>query len=330
MTMAKMSEEFNRMFQGYQVSGVSVEGEETVLSIKNETGSGTMGCYNVFPGIFLVYNHMVMDSCYQKVKPVSGFLQMNHCRRGCFEFELETGSRCFMGEGDLAVNDPETLMVVHSRFPLGKYEGVTIMMELEPASKWLEQNVPWANINLYEMKRRLGIQDAAFMVRASAGIRHIFDELYKVDERIRRPYIILKIVELIMFLTLTAEEKREYLPRFSPAVADGTKAVHEYLAKHPLERLTLAELSAKFHIAETSLKCCFKAIYGQTPGTFLRGERLKIGARLLIESPEMSIGEIALQAGYENPSKFARAFKAMFGETPLAYRHKGISMTDWS
>lgn len=328
--MAKMSEEFHRMFQGYRVSGISVEGEVTVLSVENESGSGTMSCYNVFPGIFLVYNNMSMESCYQRVESVSGFLQMNHCRRGCFEFELESGSRCFMGEGDLAVNDPEILTVVNSRFPLGKYEGITVMMELEPASKWLEENVPWANVDLYEMKKRLGIQDAAFMVRASAGIRHIFDELYEVDERIRRSYIILKIVEMIMFLGLTAEEKQEYLPRFSPAVADGTEAVHEYLSKHPLERMTLAELSARFHIAETSLKCCFKAIYGQTPGAFTRSERLKIGARLLLGSPEMSIGEIALQVGYENPSKFARAFKVMFGETPLSYRHKGVSMTDRS
>ncbi len=328
--MAKMSEEFNRMFQGYQVSGISQEGEETVMSVENESGSGTMRCYHVFPGIFLVYNNMSMKSCYQRVEPVSGFLQMNHCRRGCFEFELENGSRCFMGEGDLAVNDPEILTVVNSRFPLGKYEGITVMMELEPASKWLEENVPWANVDLYEMKKKLGIQDAAFMVRASAGIRHIFDELYEVDERIRRSYIILKIVEMIMFLGLTAEEKQEYLPRFSSTVADGTKAVHEYLSKYPLERLTLTELSARFHIAETSLKCCFKAIYGQTPGAFMRRERLKIGARLLIGSPEMSIGEIALQVGYENPSKFARAFKVMFGETPLSYRHKGVSMTDWS
>lgn len=109
MTMAKMSEEFNRMFQGYQVSGVSVEGEETVLSIKNETGSGTMGATMFFREFFLSITTWRWIPCYQKVKPVSGFLQMNHCRRGCFEFELETGSRCFMGEGDLAVNDPETL-----------------------------------------------------------------------------------------------------------------------------------------------------------------------------------------------------------------------------
>ncbi len=328
--MAKMSEEFNRMFQGYQVSAVSEEGEATVLSVENESGSGTMKCYQVFSGIFIVYNHMTMDTCYQRVEPVSGFLQMNHCLRGCFEFELENGSRSFMGEGDLAVNDPEILTIVNSRFPLGEYEGITIMVELEPASKWLEENVPWADVNLFEMKKKLGIREAAFMVRASEKIHHIFDELYKVDERIRRSYTILKAVEMIIFLNLMAEEKREYLPRFSPAVADGTKAVHEYLINHPLERLTLAELSGKFHIAETSLKCCFKAIYGQTPGAFLRGERLKIGARLLLESPEMSIGEIALQAGYENPSKFARAFKMMFGETPLSYRHKGMTMTDWS
>ena len=55
--------------------------------------------------------------------------------------------------------------------------------------------------------------------------------------------------------------------------------VHEYLSDNPLSHLTISELAAKFHVAETSLRCCFKAIYGQTLGSInIDGSHLNIEA----------------------------------------------------
>ena len=293
-----------------------------LLTVENESGRGTMCCYEALPGALLVYHDFKMGSCYQKVEPVRGFLQINHCRSGCFEFELAGGARSFIGEGDLAVNNPEILTVVNSRFPLRRYEGIMIMLELESASEWLKQNASWTDLDLYGVKEKLKKYGDVFLMRANTSIGHIFDEFYQVDERIRRPYSILKIAELLLYLSLVSKEEQRHLPRFSPQVVEGTKQVYAYLSQNPLSRLTLAELSARFRVAQTSLKSCFKAIYGQTPCAFVRAERIQIGARLLVEDPEMTIQEVALQAGYENPSKFARAFHAKTNETPFVYRNR--------
>ena len=49
--------------------------------------------------------------------------------------------------------------------------------------------------------------------------------------------------------------------------------------------------------------------------------RISEAARLLIER-EDSIMEIAAQVGYENSSKFAKAFQKFTGLTPSMYRQK--------
>lgn len=318
----QISEEYRRALQGYHVQNAEKCSGGMILSSENETGTGTMRCCEVFPGVILIHNQFEMRSGYQKVERINGYLHINHCRRGCYELQMQEGSLCYIGEGDLTVSDPGIMTVAASRFPTGRYEGISVMLEVEPAAQWLAKNAAWADIDLYEMKEKMQSCRDAFLLRSNSMIGHIFDELYHVEERVRQPYTKVKIIELLLFLSLALDGKKESLPRFSPAVTDAVMQAHEYLSSDPLTRLTIAEIAAKFHVAETSLRECFKAIYGQTVGGFLRGERIRRGARLLREFPEMTIGEIALKSGYENPSKFAGAFKALTGMTPMAYRHR--------
>lgn len=318
----EIPKDYNRIFQGYHFEGAEPWSCGTLLSKENDTGTGSMRCYEVFPGALLVYNEFHMASGYQKVEPVEGFLQINHCRRGCYELKDESGWLCYLGEGDLAVSDPEVTRIVDSRFPIGRYEGISVMLEIAPADQWLKEHVSWAGLDLFSIKEKIGHYEEPLLLRMNSSVEHIFEELYQVKEAVRSPLSVLKVVELLLFLSLEAGEPKRPLPHFSQAVAKSTQEVHAYLSSHPLTNLTLPELSAKFHISETSLKSCFKAIYGHTLGAFLRKERIQTGAALLRESPEMTIGEIALKSGYENPSKFAKAFKACMGVSPKEYRLK--------
>lgn len=317
-------EEYDKAFQGYRFFDAYKEGAYSIFQMKNETGNGAMRCYDVFPGVILSYNSLKMKGCYQQVKPVDGFLQINFCRAGCFEFQLADGSLCFIGEGDMALNDPSRMLISNSCLPLGYYEGISVMIDVAKATAWLHRHAYWSGLNLMEMQRRILDNEKALLIRPRAKIGHIFDALYETQEEVERSYCILKVIELFYALSQDAKGEQRYLPQFSPSVVKATRSAYEFLVRNPLCGLTLPEISAKFRIAETSLKCCFKAIYGQTPSAFLRMERICMGERLLIEHPEMSVGEIAQKIGYENPSKFAGAFKRLTGETPLSYRHKKL------
>ena len=83
--------------------------------------------------------------------------------------------------------------------------------------------------------------------------------------------------------------------------------------------LTLNELSKKYNISKTTIKTCFKAIYGKPLFKWRKEYRLQ-HAEELLKNTDFKIVEIANKVGYKNSSKFTAAFKDYSGFTPSEYR----------
>ncbi|WP_431732285.1 helix-turn-helix domain-containing protein [Clostridium botulinum] len=94
----------------------------------------------------------------------------------------------------------------------------------------------------------------------------------------------------------------------------------ENLHKH----YTLDQLSKEFDIPLTSMKICFKNVYGNSIFAYMRFYRINMGAVLLRQNKGCSIAEIAGKVGYDSPSKFSTAFKDVMGVSPLIYRKNSI------
>ena len=62
-------------------------------------------------------------------------------------------------------------------------------------------------------------------------------------------------------------------PYFDRLQLEHTRQAHDYLLTHQGSRITLPELAAKFHLSQSSLKICFKALYGVPVASYLRGLR---------------------------------------------------------
>ncbi|MFZ7104907.1 MAG: helix-turn-helix transcriptional regulator [Peptococcaceae bacterium] len=306
------------------------EGSCTVYRIENKTGRGELFCHDVFPGAQIIFNSLQLDTYDQKVRAGEDFLQINHCLEGCFEVELNGDLAGFLGEGDLAVNDPGKQPITNFRLPLGRYKGITLLFELEPAQRVLKGRFPDSGIDLYLIREKLCSGKELFLLRGRPETRAIFNELNHVDERVQEIYTLLKIVELLLFLSLMEDKTGEALPRFSRQVVEGTKGAWAFIMARPFKKTTIPELAGKFKVAETSLRQCFKSVYGQPIGSFIRSERIRRSAQLLQEHGELSVGQIALMVGYENQSKFAAAFKAVMGQTPLSYRRRNFRLHDRS
>ena len=87
-----------------------------------------------------------------------------------------------------------------------------------------------------------------------------------------------------------------------------------------LERwYTLEEISGKFDFPLTSLKKCFQGIYGCSITAYMKEFRMNAAAGMLKRTDEPIIS-IASRVGYDNPGKFAAAFRSVLGVTPSEYR----------
>lgn len=73
-------------------------------------------------------------------------------------------------------------------------------------------------------------------------------------------------------------------------------------------------------MARTNLFAKIKAITGQTPNDFIISIRLKKGALLLRNNPELNITEIAERLGFSSARYFSKCFKDLYNISPLSYR----------
>lgn len=73
-------------------------------------------------------------------------------------------------------------------------------------------------------------------------------------------------------------------------------------------------------MARTNLFTKLKAITGQTPNDFILSIRLKKGAVMLRNNPELNITEISDRIGFSSSRYFSKCFKEIYHVSPLAYR----------
>ena len=97
------------------------------------------------------------------------------------------------------------------------------------------------------------------------------------------------------------------------------KEVSAYMISNMNSRITLDDLTKKFHVSGTQLKTTFKGVYGVSIYSYIRKQKMQSAAQMLRNCDD-TVLEIAGRYGYENGSKFAKAFKETIGLSPNAYR----------
>jgi AraC-like DNA-binding protein len=103
--------------------------------------------------------------------------------------------------------------------------------------------------------------------------------------------------------------------------AETVRMVHDYLLENISERVTIEELSRKFHINPTTLKKAFKDEYGSSIAAHTKEHRME-RAEILLREGGASVSDVARAVGFDSASRFASAFKEKYGITPGDYRRK--------
>ena len=93
-------------------------------------------------------------------------------------------------------------------------------------------------------------------------------------------------------------------------------AVMQANLEHPLPIGAIARQTGR---TQKDLETRMRSEMGATPQTIYRRLRL-IQARKLVLETDLSVAEIALRSGYEDPSALTRAFRTEFGVTPRSLR----------
>lgn len=310
---------FSRQEMGSNVRKVCEDEVCTVFRVEDDSGEGFMTCYPVFKGCCLAYNDFHMEKCHSGFCPKSQMFCIDHCREGRIEWNTEWNRYIYVGAGDMQVNSRE-LHCSQFAFPLRHYHGLTIGFDIDEAEDTLLHVMEGFSVDIKKLREKFCPDNKSFIMRAGKQIEHIFSELYDLPECVRIPYFKIKVLELLLFLeALDVPESGEERPYFYKSQIDKVRNIASLLT-HNLERwYTLEELSEQFAFPQTSLKQCFKGVYGCSIAAYMKEYRMNAAA-LMLKNTQDSVISIAAQVGYGNPGKFAAAFRSVTGMTPTQYR----------
>ena len=96
--------------------------------------------------------------------------------------------------------------------------------------------------------------------------------------------------------------------------------VLNHLSVHFAEDLTLGGLARQFGYNEKYLSHSLHSVTGMNFRRLLCSYRVEHAMRLLAESPEMSIAQIAMRSGFTALNTFNRVFREQTGQKPGEYR----------
>lgn len=291
----------------------------SIYRSQDSTGDCEVTVYPVLSGIELVYYDVHMQSCDINLAKGREMLIITHCQEGRIEFEYKNGEYLYLASGDLSIQK-NTENIRHRYCPLSHYHGVSVAIDMNRVPRCFSCILDDVFVSPEELEMKFCSEKPYSIMRENISIEHIFSELYSVPENIRKGYHKVKVLELLLFLSgLEYKGESEERRYFSRSQVTAAKEAKKYLLAHLDEHITITELADMLGISSTSLKICFKGVYGDTINGYITNCKMQKAASLL-KNTDKSVLEIAGIVGYNNGSKFAGAFRRVMNKSPNEYR----------
>lgn len=238
--------------------------------MENESGSGNVTAFQVFPGIYLLHSDFHMQECPGAESDDANILWLDFCREGRVEWEISKDKYVYLESGSYII-DVRVGRKIILHFPMSHYHGISLRIHTNDANQALAEFVKGVSIDIYALRDKFISNGQPFIAKGNEIIRRIFEE------------------------------------------------IHNFIIASPGQHYTVGELSKRFGVPDSSLKRCFKGVYGTAVCSFMRSYRMDMAGHLLVETAD-TVAAVSAKVGYTNCSEFSEAFKAATGMTPIAYR----------
>ena len=273
----------------------------------------------LYSGIELCYLTFSTDSFSVQHKALSHIIQINYCKAGQMMWEMKNGNRIYLNPGDFSLHTMKACADSVLTFPNNMYQGLSIYIDLPKASETPPDLLKNSNIFETILPKKFCQNDSPAFLAGNEQTESIFSAFYDQPETLMPPYQKIKVLELLLYLTKMEFTPQNKLVEYQFELTETIRKIHDRLLRHMEQRITIEELSRQYLINPTTLKNAFKSVYGTSIAAHIKEHRMRLAARMLIES-NMNIAEIAQAVGYDSQSKFTTAFKAYFKVLPREYR----------
>lgn len=184
----------------------------------------------------------------------------------------------------------------------------------------------FGGLDIYAYTNCFGVLDLN-----ESGQKHVENLLFSImsemkGKRLGYEFVIRsKIAELLIFIMRC--KNGEYTTYQAETVkTEKHKKIHEiaeYINLYYKNKISLDYLAKHFYVSKSYLSRIYKEVTGFTVNEYINIVRIK-KAKLLLETTNKSITEIAEQVGYDSITYFEKVFKIYMETSPLKYRKQYI------
>ena len=221
--------------------------------------------------------------------------------KGCFHFP---NGDSFMREGQLVLIPPNTEC---------HYEGTT--------PEWILDFILFDGSICKDLMACLGLhQPGTYNVADSNVLFHYCEQIW--EELNRSNTYNSKVCSILLYQLLLELGYTAHYNTLSSGNAKNelVEAMMKYLEKHFSDDISLNMLSERFERTPEYLCTIFRRETGESIIQYLRNLRLHHARLMMLNMPEKTIKDIAIQCGFQSSSYFCKLFRAQSGMTPQAFR----------
>ncbi len=126
--------------------------------------------------------------------------------------------------------------------------------------------------------------------------------------------------DLLLLLLSLKQDRQRTATDLPPEPEDNLlRTINRLMAERRGQTVVVADLADAMGLSQSRLRVLFKEAAGIPLGAYIQNYRLN-RAMALLRTSDLSITEIAEEAGFGSPQAFSRIFKKELGQTPRAYR----------
>ena len=281
-------------------------------------GTGILYDYSIFPGIDLIFMDFNCSDIFDEPNEMRNVLEIRHYQEGRVEFEFEGDKVFHLQQEEFCVNGMLNMPARYS-FPFDYCSGLSLVLDKNSMTEVTRSQLALFQIDISVLEEDLDTAHQWYICKTPPSMCHVFEELYAAKEHETSQYFRIKVLELLYHATKLRKEDRVAATYYAREHIEIVKRVRKAMLKDLSRSTPLEQFLRGEAISTVTFQTIFKQIYGRSPYAYLKHYRMNSAAVQLRESNE-SINQIALSLGYSNASKFARAFRDVFGVLPKDYR----------
>lgn len=281
-------------------------------------GTGILYDYSIFPGIDLIFMDFNCSDIFDEPNEMRNVLEIRHYQEGRVEFEFEGDKVFHLQQDEFCVNGMLNMPARYS-FPFDYCSGLSLVLDKNSMTEVTRSQLALFQIDISVLEEDLDTAHQWYICKTPPSMCHVFEELYAAKEHETSQYFRIKVLELLYHATKLRKEDRVAATYYAREHIEIVKRVRKAMLKDLSSSTPLEQFLRGEAISTVTFQTIFKQIYGRSPYAYLKHYRMNSAAVQLRESNE-SINQIALSLGYSNASKFARAFRDVFGVLPKDYR----------